>query len=257
MKKWTKITLIVSLCFIGAGAAVSFAGYAMNGYNMDLPEKLRFRKTSTDIKESFTKVNIYSVNESVELLPSESDQCYIECYDSEKMTHDISVKDDILDISANDNRNWYETIFSSFEAHKITVFIPVKEYESIHIETVNGNITSDDKLTLENITLKTTNGNIKPDSKLNGEVHAKSVNGNIDVNNIENAGYVDLKTTNGNINVSGKNADELDAETVNGNISAELTVKGMAQITTVNGGIDTNGLSAGKIYKYAKNGRND
>ena len=256
MKKWTKVTLIVALCFIGAGAAVSFAGYTMNGNSMELPEKLRFKKVSTDINESFTKINICTVNDSIELLPSESDRCYIECYDSEKMTHDISVSGDMLDISSNDNRKWYEAVFSSFENHNIKVFLPVKEYESVYIETVNGSISSDSKLTLYNLTMKTTNGSIEPDSTLTGDVKAVSVNGNIKVSNINDAGYVYLETTNGNINVSGKNADELTAETVNGNVSAELTVKGLAQIITVNGSIDTHALHAGRIDKYTTNGHN-
>ena len=254
MKKWTKITLIISLCFIGAGIAVSFTGYTMNGSSADNPEELRYKKVSKEINEGFTKINISVVNDSIEFLPSESDQCYIECYDSKKAAHDISVSADMLSISSKDNRQWYEYVFSSFQNHKITVYLPVREYENIHIETVNGDISSDDSLTLENVNVKTTNGSIKQTAKLGGEIHAETVNGNIDINNIESAGYVNLETVNGNINVSGKNADELTAETVNGNITAELTVKGLAQVTNVNGTIDTRALKADKIDKYSENG---
>ena len=211
MKKWTKITLIISLCFIGAGIAVSFTGYTMNGSSADNPEELRYKKVSKEINEDFTKINISVVNDSIEFLPSESDQCYIECYDSKKAAHDISVSADMLSISSKDNRQWYEYVFSSFQNHKQT-------------------------------------------AKLGGEIHAETVNGNIDINNIESAGYVNLETVNGNINVSGKNADELTAETVNGNITAELTVKGLAQVTNVNGTIDTRALKADKIDKYSENG---
>ncbi len=255
MKKPLKISLLFSACCVGTGIVVGFIGYAMNNFSFDLPGELRFHKVSSDVSNDFDKIHIYDVNNSVELLPSEDGKCYIECYDSKKVSHDINVENDVLTIDLVDSRQWYEMLsFSELEKNKLTVYIPQKEYGEISIKTVNGSISADEDLKLNNLYAESTNGSLSLDAQLNGNIDLRTVNGDIESKGINFAGIISAESTNGNISILGENASELYTKTVNGSITAKIEVKEIAQLDTVNGDIFIDGLRAGKYDTHTVNG---
>lgn len=255
MKKITKISLLLSLCLIIIGIAISFIGFALNNFRLDPPDKLKFKKVSTEITDNFNKIDIKDIDNSVKLLPAEDENCCVICYDNEKISHDITVKNDTLFIALNDNREWYEKIIFNITNNKLIVYIPKKYYEQINISTINGNINSDESLNFNNISAETINGKINLDSQLNGKITLKTINGNIKAPYINSAEIITLKSINGNINISGETANELSAESINGNITANINVRELAKIETVNGNINIENLNAVKLDTHTVNGK--
>ena len=92
MKKSKVILIIISLVCILIGAAMVTGAYfsLVNDASGQLAA-LEFQEKTHTVTEPFTKLNIRTVNSSIEILPSSDGTCRIVCDDNEKLYHDFSV----------------------------------------------------------------------------------------------------------------------------------------------------------------------
>lgn len=264
MKKSTKISLLVSLALVLAGALMIFISLLGVGFDMRNFSDMTFEKKVFDITDSFEVVHIIEETDDIELYPSDEKTCKIVCYDSDRTYHECFVdkKSDKLEknhlrVLYRDERAWYEKIMPLFKGdRKVQIYLPEKAYNELAVSSVNSDISVPSDFTFDkanihtvngkiglnaNITkwvsVEATNGEINLSGEISGKIHADTVNGKITAKNIKSAETADFSTTNGNIELDGDTVVYLCAHSTNGSIKFGTTVSDRIDIETVNGSI--------------------
>ncbi|MBQ8133154.1 MAG: DUF4097 family beta strand repeat protein, partial [Clostridia bacterium] len=133
-------------------------------------------------------------------------------------------------IRQDDERKWYEKIGIhpfSWKNHKLTVYLPQKDYKEFYTETIAGNVTLNTK------------------QNINNEVFVYSVSGDISVKNI-NTKDISVNSTSGEITTENINAKQEFNVT---SISSDITLKNISTneeffISTTSGDITAENISA-------------
>lgn len=275
MKKSTKISLLVSLILVIAGAICIFISLWGVGFDMKKFSNMTFEKKVFEITESFDGLHINEENDDIELYLSDDKTCKIICHDSDEVYHEYNFNDDgQLMIFYRDNRDWYEKLFTLMENKKIQIYLPDKAYKALAVHTVNSNIdvpkdftfektnihTVNGKISLncnvtEWVSAETTNGVILLTGEMNGKIHADTVNGKITADNIKNVESADFSTTNASIDINADVVKKLDVHSTNGGIQFSVKTSDRIRIETVNGRITGTVPANKKCVARSTNGK--
>ena len=275
MKKSTKISLLVSLILVIAGAVCIFISLLGVGFDMRKFSNMTFEKKVFEITESFDGLHINEENDNIELYLSDDKTCKIVCYDSDEVYHEYNFNDDgRLMIFYRDSRVWYEKCFTLMESRKIQIYLPDKEYKELAIHSVNSNIDVPNSFTFEktniytvngkinlncNVTecasVETTNGAILLTGEMSGKIHADTVNGKITANNIKTAESADFSTTNASIDINADVIKKLDVHSTNGSIQFSVKTSDRINMETVNGKITGTVPADKKCVARSTNGK--
>lgn len=275
MKKSTKISLLVSLILVIAGAVCIFISFLGVGFDMRKFSNMTFEKKVFEITENFDGLHINEENDNIELYLSDDKTCKIVCYDSDEVYHEYNFNDDgRLMIFYRDSRVWYEKCFTLMESRKIQIYLPDKEYKELAIHSVNSNIDVPNNFTFEktnihtvngkinlncNVTehasVETTNGAILLTGEINGKIHADTVNGKIIADNIKNADSADFSTTNASIDINADVIKKLDVHSTNGSIQFSVKNSDRINMETVNGKITGTVPADKKCVARSTNGK--
>ena len=204
MKKAKLVLIIVSVICIILGAAMAVSAYfsLANDTSKQLAA-IKFEEMTHTIEESFTKLNIHTVNSSIEILPSPDGVCRIVCDDSEKLYHDVSVTESVQGVQLNINQQedwqWYEMLYGLYRAEdiRVRVYLPESEYELLHADSTNGDITVAPDFRFQTVNTHTSSGNTKLTALNSDSLTAVTVSGNLVLRNIEAASDVYAQNANG------------------------------------------------------------
>ena len=110
MTQRTKRWLIIAICLVLFGS-ILFVGAltAAKGDFVKLSSK-NYVTNSHIISEGFDSLSIQADTADILLIPSTDGRCVVECYEEEKVRHDVSVEDGTLTLRVNDRRMWYDHI---------------------------------------------------------------------------------------------------------------------------------------------------
>ena len=275
MKKSTKISLLVSLILVIAGAVCISISLLGVGFDMRKFSNMTFEKKVFEITENFDGLHINEENDNIELYLSDDKTCKIVCYDSDEVYHEYNFNDDgRLMIFYRDSRVWYEKCFTLMESRKIQIYLPDKEYKELAIHSVNSNIDVPNNFTFEktniytvngkinlncNVTecasVETTNGAILLTGEMSGKIHADTVNGKITANNIKTAESADFSTTNASIDINADVIKKLDVHSTNGSIQFSVKTSDRINMETVNGKITGTVPADKKCVARSTNGK--
>jgi DUF4097 and DUF4098 domain-containing protein YvlB len=126
----------------------------------------------------------------------------VECFEEEKVRHNVSVEEGTLTLQVDDQRAWYDHIGFFFSTPKITVYLPVGSYETLRVTGETGDIQVEKSFTFSDIDLSFTTGSIHCNASASNVVKLKTNTGSIQAENIS-AGSMELAVTTGKITLSG------------------------------------------------------
>lgn len=193
MSKFVKFVLFISVVLILAGGA--FIGIAFaKGEFKDLSGNTVTNVHNID--DEFDSVLVDTSITDYEFKLSDDKKCHVECVEREKMKHSVEVIDGTLTIKQTDDRKWYERMLFNFNV-KLTVLLPLKEYNDIVIKDSTGDINLDLALTINNIDIKVSTGDIKfKDITVKNDIKIESSTGDVSYTNVK-ANNINSKTTTG------------------------------------------------------------
>ena len=257
MKKAVKNALITGGGLVGVGIVCFVVGVAVSGgfdMNSLSAGQIEYEKKTAEFTDSFSAVDIHSISHSVRLMRSADEKTKIEYYDSKdgKITYDIQRKYASADekgkpqLSAvqHDNREWYEHfVFFNFggpdEEKAVTVYLPGNEYDSLSLESISGDISTDLPLQIKNnAALNSTSGEINVENITAGSRSVyTSISGNVTIKNIA-SGDINVSAVSGEVSLENcKAKDGITAGSVSGNVTlAELSAK-HTKTETVSGSV--------------------
>lgn len=187
----------------------------------------------------FANIDIKTDNAEIIVLPVEDEKARVELLSNvSRYNFSTEVEGDVLNVQVKTKRKKliHFDIFS--KPLSLTVLVPKKEYESIHVQSNNGLINISD-LEGGDIQLETNNGRVHVDNVKGQTLTVDTDNGSVDMKNVDTK-LVNVSSNNGRIELEGVQG-EIIGKTDNGRISL-LTedLDRPINLRTTNGKIDVN-----------------
>lgn len=250
MKKWFSFALLLILM----GGIV----FMMSGCSVD-DGFVKFLQNASDksasIGEKFANIEIISDTAELTFVPA--DECKIEYTTHKRITYSTTVENDTLKIKVEDNRRWFQKIFSFGDSSKLTVYLPAGVYSALTIEQNTGNIkvpayylfgsvdidvsTGDTgfyALVIEALKIHATTGDITLENVSCGSLDTKVSTGKTRLSNVSVTGDATVKASTGDTFLTGVSCY--------GNLST-VARTGDLTATGLNGGSLSIERSTGKV----------
>lgn len=273
MKTAIKISLITALCLIVAGAAIGFGAYCMVGGNFLKLSVANSKENTYTVDELFSKIRIDAAETDIQFVPSENTDCRVECIESDRVYHTVSVDNNTLTITRTDERKWYEHIGFFFYEMKITVYLPKDTYEELKLNTASGDISVPklfcfDRAEInsvsgdidfsakvkEQFSAKTVSGDLTTSGLSAPEIRAETISGDINLSNANTKGTISAGTTSGGLTFSAVQCKELTAGTVSGEIEAADVIAENITCNSTSGDIELERCDADTLLLSAVSG---
>ena len=238
MNKKTKAWLISASVLTALGLIIFAAVMTVCDWDFAKLGTVTYVTETYKADGDFEKISVNAETSDIEFIPADDGKCTVECFESEKVKHSVSVKDGTLVIETTDTRKWYEHICISFVQPKVSVYLPKSEYASLSVETDTGNITVPRDFSFENIgisgdtsdvdcraaaadtvEIKVTAGGIVMDGLSAERLNLTSATGDIRVNSAAVGADIGIKTNTGNVKLTDTFCSDILAETDTGNIT--------------------------------------
>lgn len=246
MKKSKLILLAVSL--VVAGLMISAVGLFAVNFDFTKLSMARLTANIHNVEEDFTSISIDTDISDVTLALSKGNTCQVVCLEEVNYIHKVSVENNTLTITTEDNRMWYEHIGMNFgDYHNVTVFLPKKAYEDLTIDcrTADVEIPKDFSFGWADIT--TTTGDVKWQGSMVNNLLISVTTGDI---RIDDTGCQTLtaKTDTGDIRLANTVVTQgLTAKTDTGDVCFDLSDAKAMSVKTDTGDV-TGTLLSNKIF---------
>lgn len=234
MSKGKKIAIIIAVIFIGVGILMAGAALVLTGFNFSKLNTRNYEVQKVEVDETFNNIEIEDVECDIQLAKSNDGICRVEFTATEGIEHNISVDNGLLKVTRIDTRKWYECIgIFSWEEMRVTVYLPEKEYDSLKLNTVSGNIIVPEEFIFVNAVASSTSGDVIMSYVEAEELFASSTSGDVELFSVIINGDADIKAVSGDIELEGCDAESFRIKTVSGDVDGEiLTTKNFVTNTT-------------------------
>lgn len=246
MKKHIKILIISSVVSIFIGASMMLGAWLVLRSNAaDMVAGLEFEEKTLTLTEPFTKININTLNSSIELLPSPDGVCRIVCSDNEKLYHQISVSGSQLNINQNADWQWYEMLNGLFQKDSLSlrVYLPEAEYMLLHAYSGSGDITIAPDFRFQTVNTYTKRGNTEATALYAENLTICSVSGDLILRELAAANDIYLESISGFMQIEKLSAVNVTTHASGGRTVLENIASDYLRATTVSGDIHMTGSS--------------
>lgn len=223
MKLAKKVWIIIAICFVVVGATISTVSLAKFDFDFTRLDSQKFTSNEYQISEYFNGIDIDVNTSDIELVRSDNTNCTVVCIDEDKVIHNVSVVNDTLTISMQDNRQWYDHIgLFSFDKLSITVHLPSRQYDSLKIESNTGSINIPE-FVFGRVEIETDTGDVDFSANVLGELDISTDTGIVAFGNIE-AQDMTIESDTGNITFSSVECKKINIESNTANVRLNNTV---------------------------------
>ncbi|MBQ7095597.1 MAG: DUF4097 family beta strand repeat protein [Clostridia bacterium] len=217
-KSW----LITAGFFVICGGLL-FAG-ALGAEQWDFT-KLSSVKYETNVYEpegDFNQMMIQTDTADISFLRSSDGKCRVECFETEKVKHRVSLENQCLKVEKEDLREWYDHIrFLVFKSPKLNIYLPQAAYDSLMITTATGDVALPAYFTFQTIKIEGNTADIECLAKAEHSLIIESDTGDIKIA-ANSAKSIRLSADTGDMFLSdGKAADQIKIESDTGRVRME------------------------------------
>lgn len=196
----TKKLLLLSLIFIISGCALFTVIIANNKWNFtELFETSQFETKEHEVNESFSNITINADTADIDFVLNEEVNKVV-CYEDSKMTHDVSVSNDTLNINVNNNKEPLDYFFINFKTPKIKIYLNTNSIKNLTIDSRTGDIHLSKDLVIENADITLTTGDVHSYSLIQNQATFEADIGDITVKNLD-CNNLSITTTSGDISL--------------------------------------------------------
>ena len=196
MKKGIIALIAVGSTLLVAGTALFISGLVIEKMNKEPVVN------TYDIREDVNKINIDISTANVEFKVSEDGTSKVICNETNKEVHNVSVANNTLSITYQDNLAWYERWFNIIPYKmSVEIYLPSGNYESVVVRNSTGDITINKEYSFSDVDLKVSTGTIYVYSDATNTLKVESTTGDIHINEV-NTKELELKASTGDVNLT-------------------------------------------------------
>ena len=205
MKTSTKVWLVAAAVLVLAGC-ILFAGVmAVLGWDFGGLSTVDYESNTHEVKEFFDGISIRTDTADIVFAPSGDGKCTVVCYEEEGANHTVSVKNRILVVEPEDNRNvsdWVSHVGINAGSPKITVYLPRTEYTDLLIDAQTGGVEVPGDFRFRGVDISVRTGIVDLGASASGTVRIKTTTGSVRAVNLS-AGELDLSVSTGRVTATG------------------------------------------------------
>ena len=179
MKKAGMIWLIVAASLILLGAIGMVVTMSMSDWQFSKLGSTSYGTKVHTVNEEFRDLLVKTDTADLRFALSEDGVCRVECYESEKQAHKVTVEGKTLTIRSFDARRWYEHIGINWETPKVTVYLPKEEYETLSIRESTGDVVIEKELSFRSMEIQVSTGDVKNYASVTEAMKIKSSTGSV------------------------------------------------------------------------------
>lgn len=200
MTKKTKGLFLIGGLLILVGLTISLIVLINNKFDFSKFDNSSYISNTHELNDSFSDIVINSDTADIEFIFSLDGLNKVECFESEKEIHSVTVSNNKLEINITNNRKWYDYIGFNFKTPKIKIYLNQFLYNSLIIKEDTGDINIPDEFNFTNIDISVSTGNIT--CLANGKEMTKinSSTGNVILNHID-CKNIDINTSTGDVDL--------------------------------------------------------
>ena len=258
------IWIAAGLMFLGISLFLGLGFYT--NFDFTRLDSVKYITNTNDITDQFHSIDIDTVTADIEFRRAEDGQCRVVCYEREKMNHEVSVSNGVLEITVNDSRSWFDhiTVFN-FETPIVTVYLPERDYQSLKIDNTTGDLKLSGKWTVDELSLETTTGDISvTDISCKSDVFVHVTTGDIRLEdmtckslnaegstgdavftNVIAAAAMRVHRTTGDILLEKCDAEEIYINATTGDVTGTLLTSKVISAKATTGNVDVPKLTSG------------
>ena len=201
MKKATKIWLILAASFVIIGLVMFSVIMTNYNWNFIKLSTEKYEANTHEIVTDFRNISLNTDTADITFALSSDGKCKIECFESQKAKHLVTVKDATLTIESQNKNHWYDHIGISFYSPEITVFLPKMAYSALSINQDTGDIIIPKDFNFSAVQITSSTGDVDFFASAKETTKIKTDTGDIDVK-YASAKSLDLTASTGNITIS-------------------------------------------------------
>ncbi len=198
MSERTKIWLIIGGALIIFGIIMFTAAMAANKWDFTKLSTAKFESNTYTVSDEFDSISIQTDTADIIFVAADDGICRVVCYEEENIKHSVAVQNNALTVRVVDQRAWYEYIGITFGTPKVTVYLPEREYASLHIKESTGDVELPKEFTFGSIDILASTGDVNCHASASELMKIKLNTGDIHVENIS-AEALDLTVSTGKV----------------------------------------------------------
>jgi DUF4097 and DUF4098 domain-containing protein YvlB len=195
----SKTLIIVAAVLTVVGLITCGISFAALDFDPARLSSGNFQTNEYSLTEDFQNINITIDSAKVEILPSETGECLIECRESKDEPYNVEVNGAALVITQQRNRSFNIGLIT--EKPKITLHLPKDTYSSLMLGTDSGDVVISDGFTFSSVDVNVDLGSVYCSADVSGMLSIETDAGEISVNDLS-ASAIKLTTDIGDIAVA-------------------------------------------------------
>lgn len=266
MNKKTVAWLIAAASLVVVGCVVFGSSMRMLNWDFTKLSTTKYETNEYTLVDEYQNISLVADTADIVLLPSETANTSVICYEQKNAKHAVAVKDGTLVIELENTKKWYEYIGINFGSPKITVSIPRREYDVLAVKVSTGDIWVE-KVAVEQVSLSVSTGKVTAtDVTCEGDmtvrvstgktnltdVYCKNLmssgdTGSLSLKNVIATGKYSIERSTGDVKLERCDAAELFIKTDTGDVSGSLRTGKVFETTTDTGRVNVpKGTAGGK-----------
>ena len=216
MSKALKIWLSTAASLILAGVLVFVTALYIADFDITKLSTEKYETKTYYINDSFQNISIDAEISDITVLPSKTQECKVEFWQTEKTEHYATVKNNTLSVEVRDYE-YSVYIGISFTSPKVSIYLPENEYSALSVNTETGKVSLSD-LAFTTLSVKSSTGNVNLDTVVAKEnISLESDTGNIKLSSVDSKSLT-VKTDTGNVKGSLLSEKKFNAKSDTGNV---------------------------------------
>ncbi len=159
MKKNTALWLILATVLVLLGGCIFVAAMTKLGWDFTKLSLSNYETNTYTLRADFTAIEVDTDTADIRFLPADSEECTVVIHEKENMKHTVTVENGILAITAVDEREWYDYIFS-FGQETLTVYLPESTYDSLSIDSDTGDVEIPESFSFGSLKIELSTGDV-------------------------------------------------------------------------------------------------
>ena len=183
-----KTFIIIAVIIAVIGIAVSLGALIAVDFDFSKLGNAKYERNEYSVSENFNSIEIDAKETDVIIKPSDNGSVSVVCEERENVKHAVSVENDTLKITVNDERKWFDRLEFFPKPLSVTVYLNASQYGALKVSNSTGDVSLDGAFTF-------------------GNVNITASTGDIDIKNIT-AAKLDLTVSTGDVRVSTVTCEE-------------------------------------------------
>ena len=118
-------------------------------------------ESSASFGDGFASIRIRVRESDVRIIRASDGECRVDCTDHERVYHRVFTENGVLNVECTDERRWYERFKAFNKDLEVRIYLPDREFDSLDIETLSGNIEVTGGFAFTSARAKTLSGDVE------------------------------------------------------------------------------------------------